>query len=52
MLKRLKKHITLLLLLFGAKAYAQQGIQFTQYAFTGLTVNPAYAGYKEAVDGY
>lgn len=47
MLKRLKKHITLLLLLLSAKTYAQQGIQFTQYAFTGLTVNPAYAGYKE-----
>ena len=44
---RLKKYIILLLLAFGLKASAQQGIQFSQYAFTGLTVNPAYAGYKE-----
>ncbi len=43
----MKKYILLLLLASGLKSYAQQGIQFTQYAFTGLTVNPAYAGYKE-----
>ena len=43
----MKKYILLLLLASGLKGYAQQGIQFTQYAFTGLTVNPAYAGYKE-----
>ena len=29
------------------KAYAQQNIQFTQYMFNSLSVNPAYAGYKE-----
>ena len=28
-------------------AYAQQNIQFTQYFFNMLSVNPAYAGYKE-----
>jgi type IX secretion system PorP/SprF family membrane protein len=27
-------------------AYAQQGVQFSQYVFDGLTLNPAYAGYK------
>jgi type IX secretion system PorP/SprF family membrane protein len=27
---------------------AQQNIQFTQYVFNTLSVNPAYAGYKEA----
>ncbi len=29
------------------KSYAQQTIQFSQYVFNGLAVNPAYAGYKE-----
>lgn len=28
-------------------AMAQQNIQFTQYMFNSLSVNPAYAGYKE-----
>ncbi len=28
-------------------SYAQQDVQFSQYVFNGLTVNPAYAGYKE-----
>jgi type IX secretion system PorP/SprF family membrane protein len=46
---RARKYLLLLLLSFGIKGYAQQGIQFSQYAFTGLTVNPAYAGYKEDV---
>jgi len=31
----------------GLKSYAQQNIQFTQYIFNSLSVNPAYAGYKE-----
>jgi type IX secretion system PorP/SprF family membrane protein len=26
--------------------YAQQNIQFSQYVFNGLSLNPAYAGYK------
>ncbi|MDN3581056.1 PorP/SprF family type IX secretion system membrane protein [Mucilaginibacter flavus] len=29
------------------KLQAQQSIQFSQYVFNGLAVNPAYAGYKE-----
>ena len=29
------------------RATAQQNIQFTQYIFNSLSVNPAYAGYKE-----
>lgn len=37
----------LLPFILAGSAHAQQGIQFTQYAFSGLTVNPAYAGYKE-----
>lgn len=41
------RYLFFILLSFSIKSYAQQGIQFSQYAFTGLTVNPAYAGYKE-----
>ena len=33
--------------LFILSAKAQQTIQFSQYVFNGLAVNPAYAGYKE-----
>ncbi|QBQ41989.1 PorP/SprF family type IX secretion system membrane protein [Sphingobacterium psychroaquaticum] len=33
-------------LLMG-KSYAQQSIQFTQYIFNSISVNPAYTGYKE-----
>jgi len=35
------------LALLTLKANAQQTIQFSQYVFNGLAVNPAYAGYKE-----
>jgi type IX secretion system PorP/SprF family membrane protein len=31
-------------------AYAQQDMQYTQYLFNYLVVNPAYAGYKEATN--
>lgn len=34
-------------LLAGFGAFAQQNIQFTQYIFNSMSVNPAYAGYKE-----
>lgn len=41
----------MLLVLFGnlwnGVAWAQQNIQFSQYIFNSLSVNPAYAGYKE-----
>lgn len=33
----------------GLTAIAQQDIQFSQYIFNGLSVNPAYAGYKEDI---
>jgi len=33
--------------LFTGRAQAQQNIQFSQYIFNTLSVNPAYAGYKE-----
>jgi type IX secretion system PorP/SprF family membrane protein len=49
-MKRLAKHIAMLLLLLGAaKSYGQQTVQFSQYVFNGLAVNPAYAGYKEDI---
>jgi len=35
------------LALFTARASAQQTVQFSQYVFNGLAVNPANAGYKE-----
>ncbi|QKJ32011.1 type IX secretion system membrane protein PorP/SprF [Mucilaginibacter mali] len=47
MIKRRLKYMLFLLMGVGVKSYAQQSIQFSQYSFTGLTVNPAYAGYKE-----
>ncbi|WP_185937290.1 PorP/SprF family type IX secretion system membrane protein [Chitinophaga polysaccharea] len=31
---------------FSGNILAQQNIQFSQYVFNGLSVNPAYAGYK------
>lgn len=47
-MKDLKKYSLLSLLLFSlSSGYAQQTIQFSQYVFNGLAVNPAYAGYKE-----
>lgn len=44
-----KKYILLLLLLtWGTiKSFAQQTLQLSQYLFNGLSVNPAYAGYKD-----
>lgn len=50
----MKKHhikkvmIALSFILVGSKpTRAQQNIQFTQYIFNSMSVNPAYAGYKE-----
>ncbi len=43
-----KRYILLLLIAFSfAKGYGQQTVQFSQYIFNGLAVNPAYAGYKQ-----
>jgi type IX secretion system PorP/SprF family membrane protein len=39
--------VILFLLLFAGRLAAQQNIQFSQYVFNSLSVNPAYAGYKE-----
>src|ERR1700744_2273046 len=47
-MKSLKKYTLLVFIAFvSIKSYAQQTIQFSQYMFNGLAVNPAYAGYKE-----
>ncbi len=35
------------LILSGINASPQQTVQFSQYVFNGLAVNPAYAGYKD-----
>ncbi|WP_201747906.1 PorP/SprF family type IX secretion system membrane protein [Chitinophaga vietnamensis] len=45
--KKLVTYLMIPLLLAGSLVKAQQNVQFSQYAFNGLTVNPAYAGYKE-----
>ncbi|RFZ84272.1 type IX secretion system membrane protein PorP/SprF [Mucilaginibacter terrenus] len=46
---RLSKTYKLLIFLLFTSVYgrAQQTVQFSQYMFNGLVVNPAYAGYKE-----
>ncbi|MDD2799674.1 MAG: type IX secretion system membrane protein PorP/SprF [Bacteroidales bacterium] len=36
-----------LLIILVGNSMAQQNIQFTQYIFNSLSINPAYAGYKE-----
>jgi type IX secretion system PorP/SprF family membrane protein len=38
-----------LLTLLNSTTFAQQNIQFTQYMFNGLVINPAYAGADEAL---
>lgn len=35
------------MVLLAVKASAQQTVQFSQYVFNGMAVNPAYAGYKD-----
>lgn len=43
-----KRYILLFVIAFSfAKGYGQQTVQFSQYIFNGLAVNPAYAGYKQ-----
>lgn len=47
MRNNLKYYAIGLMLLAALKTQAQQSIQFTQYIFNSISVNPAYAGYKE-----
>ena len=44
---KLKIIINSILILAAFHTYAQSDVQFSQYVFNGLSVNPAYAGYKE-----
>lgn len=37
------------MLLTSTVVYSQQNVQFSQYVFNSLTINPAYTGYKEDV---
>lgn len=47
-MKRIYKVVATVLLAISANnTFAQQNVQFSQYVFNGLAVNPAYAGYKE-----
>jgi type IX secretion system PorP/SprF family membrane protein len=47
-MKNISKYIMASMLSIGAlNALSQQTLQFSQYVFNGLSVNPAYAGYKE-----
>jgi type IX secretion system PorP/SprF family membrane protein len=39
----------ILILLYAGEGYGQQKVQFTQYMFNGLVINPAYAGADEAL---
>ncbi len=43
----IKTSALLFLLCIGMVAKGQQNIQFTQYIFNSMSVNPAYTGYKE-----
>src|SRR6187402_14633 len=40
---------TLIFIVMMKNSYAQQKVQFTQYMFNGLVINPAYAGADEAL---
>ena len=47
-MRKLKYYIFILVpALMSVPAMAQQTVQFSQYVFNGLAINPAYAGYKE-----
>jgi len=47
----MKKYCFLaLIVLLTAPAFAQQVVQYSQYMFNGLYINPAYAGYRGPVN--
>ena len=39
--------MVIIMVILSVKVHGQQTIQFSQYVFNGLAVNPAYAGYKD-----
>lgn len=46
----MRKLFTSVILLFSVHCYAQQTLQFSQYLFNGVVINPAYAGSREAIN--
>jgi len=44
---QIKKALFVVMVLLVKQVHGQQNIQFTQYIFNAISVNPAYAGYKE-----
>ncbi len=48
----MRKYIVLVILLVtsGGYLFAQQDMLYSQYIFNGLAINPAYAGYKQALN--
>lgn len=44
--------LVFLLCLHGLSSRAQQAVQFSQYVFNGLILNPGYAGYKESTQAH
>jgi type IX secretion system PorP/SprF family membrane protein len=49
MLKKISTGLIVCAVLVSFSVYAQQKVQFTQYMFNGLVINPAYAGADEAL---
>jgi type IX secretion system PorP/SprF family membrane protein len=47
--KNIKFNIIVLILLGSSNAFSQQLPQFTQYMFNTISINPAYAGSREAL---
>jgi type IX secretion system PorP/SprF family membrane protein len=45
----IKASIICIVMMVCCEAFAQQRVQFTQYMFNGLVINPAYAGAHEAL---
>ncbi|HKG08009.1 MAG TPA: type IX secretion system membrane protein PorP/SprF [Pedobacter sp.] len=51
-MRQFKRYLLLALFLLNTgRLCAQQTVQFSQYVFNGLAVNPAYAGYREEWTG-
>ena len=46
----MKSYLPVIFLLLFTKTYAQQDAQYSQYMFNSLVINPAYAGYREALN--
>lgn len=49
-MRHMKKYLVLSAMLAFLGAWSQQDAQYTQYMFTQLSLNPAYAGTREVMD--